>query len=56
MIAQKNKTVVGLTSGIESLFKKYKVKYEKGHGRFNKSKSLDVLDAEGKVVKTLKAR
>jgi len=34
MMAQKNGAVDGLTKGIEGLFKKNKVTYEKGYGRW----------------------
>jgi pyruvate/2-oxoglutarate dehydrogenase complex dihydrolipoamide dehydrogenase (E3) component len=46
MMANKAKAVKGLTGGIESLFKKYKVTYVKGFGRIAgpQSISVDLLD------------
>jgi dihydrolipoamide dehydrogenase len=39
---QKEKAVDGLTSGIEFLFKKNKVDYVKGHGKFASNNEIDV--------------
>jgi len=47
MMANKAKTVKGLTGGIEMLFKKYKVDYVKGFGKLTSGTSLDVTLNEG---------
>ncbi len=39
---QKDKAVKGLTSGIEYLFKKNKVDYIKGHGKFSSQNEIEV--------------
>lgn len=45
--AAKEKAVVGLTSGIEMLFKKNGVTYLKGHGSFVDEKTLNVKGLDG---------
>jgi dihydrolipoamide dehydrogenase len=48
---QKEKSVTGLTSGIEFLFKKNKVDYVKGYGKFASPHEIEVdLNAGGKEV------
>jgi dihydrolipoamide dehydrogenase len=48
---QKEKSVTGLTSGIEFLFKKNKVDYVKGYGKFASQHEIEVdLNAGGKEV------
>lgn len=39
---QKEKSVKGLTSGIEFLFKKNQVDYIKGHGKFSASNEIEI--------------
>jgi dihydrolipoamide dehydrogenase len=56
MMKTKEKTVTGLTSGIELLFSKNKVKYEKGFGRFASADTIEVLDSKGAVTKTIKTK
>jgi dihydrolipoamide dehydrogenase len=56
MMKTKEKTVAGLTGGIEVLFKQNKVKYEKGFGRFAAKDTIEVLDAKGAVTKTIKTK
>ncbi|KAH7678590.1 dihydrolipoamide dehydrogenase protein [Dioscorea alata] len=53
MMAQKDKAVSGLTRGIEGLFKKNKVTYVKGYGKFVSPSevSVDTLDGGSTVVK-----
>ncbi|XP_074571427.1 dihydrolipoyl dehydrogenase 2, mitochondrial-like [Curcuma longa] len=53
MLAQKDKAVSGLTRGIEGLFKKNKVNYVKGWGKFISPSevSVDTLDGGNTVVK-----
>jgi len=48
MMEQKDGAVDGLTKGIEGLFKKNKVTYEKGYGRFVDATTLEVEAADGK--------
>jgi len=52
---QKEKAVKGLTSGIEFLFKKNKVDYIKGHGKFLSANEIEV-DLVGGGKDTLKAK
>uniref|UniRef100_A0A7R9UAH5 Dihydrolipoyl dehydrogenase n=1 Tax=Pinguiococcus pyrenoidosus TaxID=172671 RepID=A0A7R9UAH5_9STRA len=54
MMANKQDAVVGLTGGIEYLFKKYGVDYVKGFGTLQDSQTVDVslLDGGNQVVKT----
>lgn len=52
---QKEKAVKGLTSGIEFLFKKNKVDYIKGHGKFLSANEIEV-DLIGGGKDTLKAK
>ncbi|KAJ6816732.1 dihydrolipoyl dehydrogenase 1, mitochondrial-like [Iris pallida] len=47
MMAQKNKAVSGLTKGIEGLFKKNKVTYVKGYGKFLSPSEVSVDTIEG---------
>lgn len=56
MMKTKEKTVTGLTGGIELLFNKNKVKYEKGFGRFASKDTIEVLDEKGTVIKTVKTK
>jgi len=42
MMVQKDKSVAALTGGIESLFKKNKITYIKGHGRISGAGKVDV--------------
>ena len=42
LMKQKDKAVTGLTSGIEYLFKKNKVDYVKGYGKFSSSNEIEV--------------
>ncbi|XP_024985113.1 dihydrolipoyl dehydrogenase, mitochondrial-like isoform X2 [Cynara cardunculus var. scolymus] len=53
MMGQKDKAVSNLTKGIESLFKKNKVTYVKGYGKFLSPSevSVDTLEGENTVVK-----
>ena len=49
LMKQKDKAVTGLTSGIEYLFKKNKVDYVKGYGKFSASNEIEVdLNQGGK--------
>jgi len=47
MLDAKNKTVEGLTGGIEFLFKKNKIEWIKGAGKFTKANTIDVTLNEG---------
>jgi dihydrolipoamide dehydrogenase len=53
MMAQKTKAVAGLTRGIEGLFKKNKVNYVKGSGKFTSPSdiSVETLDGSNTTVK-----
>jgi len=53
MMAQKEKSVTGLTKGIEGLFKKNKVTYVKGAGKIisGNEVSVDLLDGNSSIVK-----
>jgi dihydrolipoamide dehydrogenase len=53
MMAQKDKAVTGLTKGIEGLFKKNKVDYMKGFGKFVSPSevSVDLIDGGSTTVK-----
>ena len=53
MMSQKDKAVAGLTKGIEGLFKKNKVEYVKGFGKFVSPSevSVDLLDGGSTTVK-----
>ncbi|GJY30682.1 dihydrolipoyl dehydrogenase, mitochondrial [Tanacetum coccineum] len=53
MMGQKDKAVSTLTKGIEGLFKKNKVTYVKGHGKFVSPSevSVDTIDGGNTVVK-----
>ncbi len=46
--------VAGLTKGIEGLFKKNKVTYVKGHGRFADANTIEVelMDGGKQTIKT----
>ena len=48
LMNSKNKAVSGLTSGIEFLFKKNKVDYVKGWGKFNSANEIAVDGVDGK--------
>ena len=54
MMAQKDQAVSGLTKGIEGLFKKNKVTYVKGYGRFTDANTIEVdgLNGQKTVWKT----
>ncbi|MBL4838805.1 MAG: dihydrolipoyl dehydrogenase [Kordiimonadaceae bacterium] len=55
MLEAKNNTVDGLTGGIEFLFKKNKIEWIKGAGKFNKDKTIEVtLNAGGTRTITAK--
>jgi len=47
MMGQKDTAVKGLTGGIEGLFKKNKVTYEKGYGRFVDATTLEIESEDG---------
>lgn len=47
MMGHKDKSVDGLTKGIEFLFKKNKVTYLKGHGSFKDKNTILVKDSSG---------
>ncbi len=47
MMGHKDKSVDGLTKGIEFLFKKNKVTYVKGHGSFKDKNTILVKDSSG---------
>ena len=47
MLAAKDKTVEGLTGGIEFLFKKNKIEWIKGAGKFTKTNTLEVALNDG---------
>ena len=55
LMKQKDKAVVGLTSGIEYLFKKNKVDYVKGWGKFASSTEIEVDLIQG-GKETIKAK
>ncbi len=55
LMKQKDKAVKGLTGGIEFLFKKNKVDYVKGHGKFTSANSIDV-DLVAGGTQSLKAK
>ncbi len=55
LMKQKDKAVKGLTGGIEFLFKKNKVDYIKGHGKFSSANSIDV-DLVAGGTQSLKAK
>jgi dihydrolipoamide dehydrogenase len=56
MLAAKDKVVGELTGGIAYLFKKNKVEWVKGFGRFASANAVDVLDDKGTVTRTITAR
>lgn len=56
LMAHKDKTVIGLTSGIEGLFKKYKVDYFKGTGEILAAGEVKCSPIEGGEVSTLKTK
>lgn len=56
LMEHKSKTVTGLTSGIEGLFKKYKVDYVKGMGKLTSANTVQVTDLEGKDAGVVKVR
>ena len=53
MMAQKERSVTGLTKGIEGLFKKNKVTYVKGAGKIisGNEVSVDLPDGSSSIVK-----
>ena len=51
MLKAKDKSVTGLTKGIEGLFKKNKVSYVKGMGKFTGAKEVTVDLLDGGVEK-----
>ncbi|KAG9306604.1 hypothetical protein G9A89_004801 [Geosiphon pyriformis] len=53
MMKAKDKSVTGLTKGIETLFKKNNVDYFKGHGRFASLNEIEIegLDGNKRVLK-----
>jgi dihydrolipoamide dehydrogenase len=53
MLAEKDKAVAELTGGIAFLFKKNKVTWLKGFGRFKDAHTLEVLDGAGAVAQTV---
>ncbi|CAG8600237.1 2211_t:CDS:2 [Funneliformis caledonium] len=55
MLKAKDKAVTGLTRGIEGLFKKNKVTYVKGHGKFVGVNEIEVDGLDGNKT-TLKAK
>jgi dihydrolipoamide dehydrogenase len=55
LMKQKDKAVKGLTGGIEFLFKKNKVDYVKGYGKFTSANSIDV-DLVAGGTQSLKAK
>lgn len=55
LMKYKDKAVKGLTSGIEYLFKKYKVDYVKGYGKFKSQNEIDV-DVNGGGKDEIKAK
>jgi dihydrolipoamide dehydrogenase len=56
MLGEKDKAVKELTGGVEFLFKKNKVEWLKGFGRFKDKNTLEVLDGTGAVVRTVTAK
>ncbi|RIB20386.1 dihydrolipoyl dehydrogenase [Gigaspora rosea] len=50
MMKAKDKSVTGLTKGIESLFKKNGVAYVKGHGRIVNTNEIEVDGLDGKKI------
>jgi dihydrolipoamide dehydrogenase len=56
MLAEKDKAVAELTGGIAFLFKKNKVAWLKGFGRFKDKHTLEVLDGSGQVAQTVTAK
>ncbi|EGC37861.1 dihydrolipoamide:NAD oxidoreductase [Dictyostelium purpureum] len=55
MMKYKEKAVSGLTAGIESLFKKNKVDYAKGHGKITGPNTVEVTMNDGSV-KTIETK
>ena len=55
MMKAKDKAVTGLTRGVEGLFKKNKVTYVKGHGKFVGLNEIEVDGLDGNKT-TLKAK
>ena len=51
LMKYKEKAVKGLTSGIEYLFKKNKVDYIKGYGKFSSANEIDIDLNDGKTEK-----
>jgi len=55
MMAHKDKTVDGLTKGVEFLFKKNKVEHVYGTGKFAGGNKVDILQADG-TTRTVEAK
>jgi len=56
LMEHKNKTVSGLTGGIEGLFKKYKVDYFVGAGEILSAGSVKVTPTDGSAAQSLSAK
>jgi dihydrolipoamide dehydrogenase len=56
MLAEKDAAVAELTGGIAFLFKKNKVEWIKGFGRFKEARTVEVLDEKGDVARTVSAK
>jgi dihydrolipoamide dehydrogenase len=56
MIDTKQKTVNGLTSGIEYLFKKNGVTYLKGFGKITGKNEVSVTSSDGKSVEKVNTK
>ncbi|KAG8469706.1 hypothetical protein KFE25_006161 [Diacronema lutheri] len=56
LMEHKQKTVTGLTSGIEGLLKKYKCDYIKGKGKILKAGEVQVTDLDGNVAGVIKTK
>lgn len=56
MMSQKDAAVTDLTQGIAFLFKKNKVEWAKGFGRFASANTVEVLDEAGQVSRTITGR
>jgi dihydrolipoamide dehydrogenase len=50
MMEKKTRVVDSLTKGIEALFKKNKVEYVKGHGKFKEDKSIQI-EGENRIIR-----
>lgn len=56
MMAHKDKSVKGLTGGIQMLFKKNKVQSVFGHGKLTGPNSVQVIGEDGEVVADIEAK